>query len=98
MHWAASRAVGASEGDAKHLRASLACVASVVVSPGPCGNQLVPYDFTQGPVQCGNSGPNIYRVCMRGNSGTPMSTWRDSLSPAASWDLVHFIGSRARSA
>jgi len=71
MHWAASRAVGASEGDTKHLRTSLACVASVVVSPGPWGNQLVPYDFTQGPVKCGNSGPDIYRVCIPGHFGAP---------------------------
>ena len=71
MHWTASRAVGASEGDTKHLRAGLACVASVVVSPGPGGNQLVPYDFTQGPVKCGYSGPDIYRVCIPGHFGTP---------------------------
>jgi hypothetical protein len=71
MHWVASSAVGASEGDTKHLRASLACVASVVVSPGPAGNQLVPYDFTQGSVKCGNSGPDIYRVCIPGHFGTP---------------------------
>jgi hypothetical protein len=71
MHWAASRTVGASEGDTKHLCASLACVASVVMSPGPWGNQLVPYDFPQGPVKCGNSGPDIYRVCIRGHFGTP---------------------------
>jgi hypothetical protein len=24
-----------------------------------------------------------------------MSTWPDPLSPAAAWDLVHFIGSRS---
>jgi len=71
MHCPASRALGASEGDTKHLRASLACVASVVVSPGPWGNQLVPYDFTQGPVKCRNSDRDIFRVFIAWHSGTP---------------------------
>jgi hypothetical protein len=31
----------------------------------------VPYDFTQGPVKCGTSGPDIYRVCIPGHFGTP---------------------------
>ena len=31
----------------------------------------MPYDFTQGPVKCGTSGPDIYRVCIPGHLGTP---------------------------
>jgi mono/diheme cytochrome c family protein len=57
------------------------------------GNQLVPYDLTQGHVKCGNTGPDIYRVFIAGLSGTPMPSFADSVSPAEAWDLVHFIQS-----
>jgi mono/diheme cytochrome c family protein len=57
------------------------------------GNQLVPYDLTQGHVKCGNGGSDIYRVFISGLSGTPMPSFADSVSPAEAWDLVHFIQS-----
>ena len=57
------------------------------------GNQIVPYDLTQGHVKCGNGGDDIYRVFIAGLSGTPMPSFADSISPAEAWDLVHFIQS-----
>jgi mono/diheme cytochrome c family protein len=57
------------------------------------GNQIVPYDLTQGHVKCGNSGSDIYRVFIAGLSGTPMPSFADSISTAEAWDLVHFIQS-----
>jgi mono/diheme cytochrome c family protein len=57
------------------------------------GNQIVPYDLTQGHVKCGNGGSDIYRVFIAGLSGTPMPSFADSVSPAEAWDLVHFIQS-----
>jgi cytochrome c oxidase cbb3-type subunit 2 len=57
------------------------------------GNGIVPYDFTEGHVKCGNNGSDIYRVFIAGLNGTPMPSFADSISPAEAWDLVHFIQS-----
>ena len=57
------------------------------------GNEIVPYDLTEGHIKCGNSGPDIYRVFIGGLNGTPMPSFADSISPAEAWDLVHFIQS-----
>jgi cytochrome c oxidase cbb3-type subunit 2 len=57
------------------------------------GNEIVPYDFTEGHVKCGNNGSDIYRVFIGGLNGTPMPSFADSISPAEAWDLVHFIQS-----
>ena len=57
------------------------------------GNQIVPYDLTEGHIKCGNSGPDIYRVFIGGLNGTPMPSFADSISPDEAWDLVHFIQS-----
>ncbi len=57
------------------------------------GNGIVPYDFTEGHVKCGNNGSDIYRVFIAGLNGTPMPSFADAISPAEAWDLVHFIQS-----
>jgi mono/diheme cytochrome c family protein len=57
------------------------------------GNKIVPYDFTEGHVKCGNNGSDIYRVFMTGLNGTPMPSFADSISPVEAWDLVHFVQS-----
>jgi cytochrome c oxidase cbb3-type subunit 2 len=57
------------------------------------GNQIVPYDLTQGHIKCGDTGPDIYRVFITGLNGTPMPSFADSISSAEAWDLVHFIQS-----
>src|SRR5208283_118059 len=57
------------------------------------GNGIVPYDFTEGHVKCGNNGSDIYRVFIVGLNGTPMPSFADSISPDEAWDLVHFIQS-----
>jgi len=45
------------------------------------GNQIMPYDLTQGHVKCGNGGSDIYRVFIVGLTGTPMPSFADSISP-----------------
>ena len=57
------------------------------------GNQLVPYDLTQGHVKCGDTGADIYRIFITGLSGTPMPSFADSINKDEAWDLVHFIQS-----
>lgn len=57
------------------------------------GNQIVPYDLTQGHVKCGDTGPDIYRVFITGMNGAPMPSFTDSINSAEAWDLVHYIQS-----
>lgn len=57
------------------------------------GNSIVPYDLTQGHIKGGETGPDIYGVFITGLNGTPMPSFKDSISPEDAWDLVHFIQS-----
>ena len=55
------------------------------------GDQIVPFDYTSGPVKGGSTPEMIYRTFMTGLDGTPMPSYQDAMPEEQDrWDLVSF--------
>lgn len=53
---------------------------------------IVPYDFTSGTrFKCGQTNQDLFRIFMTGLDGTPMPSFKDNLTSAEAWDLVHYL-------
>ncbi len=46
--------------------------------------------------KCGETPVDLYRTLMTGLDGTPMSSYAETIEPAETWDLVHFVLSLKR--
>ena len=57
------------------------------------GNPINATDLTRGYLKCGNTATDIYRTLVTGVGGTPMPSFKDSMTPQDTWDLVHYIES-----
>jgi cytochrome c oxidase cbb3-type subunit 2 len=56
------------------------------------GYPVPPYDFGSGTrFKCGESNQDLYRILMTGLDGTPMPSSASGLTPAQTWDLVHYL-------
>lgn len=54
------------------------------------GDQILPFDFTSGPLKGGASLREIYRTFVTGLDGTPMPSYQDALPEQDRWDLVSY--------
>jgi mono/diheme cytochrome c family protein len=54
------------------------------------GDQILPFDFTSGPLKGGSSAIAIYRTFVTGLDGTPMPSYQDALPEQDRWDLVSY--------
>jgi cytochrome c oxidase cbb3-type subunit 1 len=62
------------------------------------GRPVKPADFTlpagmAGGVKLGHGGEHLFKTITAGVGGTPMPPFRESLSPAEIWDVVHYVQS-----
>lgn len=56
------------------------------------GYPVPPYDFRAGTrFKCGESNQDLYRILVTGLDGTPMPSSANALTPAQTWDLVHYL-------
>ena len=56
------------------------------------GYPIPPFDFSAGTrFKCGESNQDLYRILMTGLDGTPMPSSSSALTPAQTWDLVHYL-------
>ena len=54
------------------------------------GDQILPFDFTSGPLKGGDTAEAIYRTFVTGLDGTPMPSYQDAIAAEDSWDLVSY--------
>ena len=57
------------------------------------GFKILPPDFTFTPLRSGEALPDIYRSIAAGIGGTAMPTWKNVLSEADLWAMVHYVAS-----
>ena len=55
------------------------------------GDEILPFDFTSGPLKGGSSAEMIYRTFMTGLDGTPMPSYQEAMPEEQDrWDLVSY--------
>jgi cytochrome c oxidase cbb3-type subunit 2 len=54
------------------------------------GDQILPFDFTSGPLKGGDKIEDVYRTFVTGLDGTPMPSYADSLDEEQRWHLVSY--------
>jgi cytochrome c oxidase cbb3-type subunit I/II len=57
------------------------------------GERVPPSDLTGEHLKSGNQSVDLYRILVTGLDGSAMPSYATSLTPAQTWDLVHYVQS-----